>query len=209
MRTYFALAFLAITVASPVHGQRAEPVYHGAGYDIVLPARCRLASSESRPANGYQMQMYVFEGANAFVFVQRFNSLEIPDTSLATRRAMLQFARVGMLRASGRITPRGEPADFERGDRLGMRLPVRMTLGNTKEGAVDGTVELSVARRGDLSMWMVMVFDRRRNATAALGERVLDSFSITDAAPVEAEAGTTFGGSKDVSAENKAGKAGR
>jgi hypothetical protein len=210
MRIRFALAFVLSAAAAPAYGQRPGPVYHGAGYDIVLPARCRLAQTESKPANGYRMQMYAFKSENAFVIVERFNSLAIPDTSLATRRAMLQFARVAVLGKAAEITPEGEPSDFERGDRLGLRLPVRMPARDTNDGNVHGTVEVSVARNGEIEMWMVMVFDRRHTAaTAAAGERVLDSFSLTHAPPAEAEAGATLGGSKDASAENKAGKAER
>jgi hypothetical protein len=210
MRNYIALAFLAVTTAAPAAAQRPQPVYHGAGYDIVLPARCRLTKTQTRPADGYETELYGFESDNAVVVVERvnMNRLGIADTTLATRRAMLQLARVGMVGRLGRITIQGEPADFERGDRFGLRLAVSVPPKDRTENTVYGTVELSIARQGDPHMWVVMYLDRRRGAAnASAGERLLESFSLTHAAPTEAEAASTVEGSKDASAEDKGGKA--
>jgi hypothetical protein len=188
MRTYFALAFLMAATAAPVHGQRAQPVHHGDGYEIALPARCTPIRTESKTRNRFQVQIYSFGNENTVVVVERIHSLEVPDTSMATRRAMLQLLRVGMLNASGEVTVLGEPRDFESGDRLGVRIPVSISPDDAKDDPIHGTVEISVRREGELEMWTVMVLDRRRNAsTAAASERVLDSFRLTAARPLVAE----------------------
>ena len=86
-----------------------------------------------------------------------------------------------------------------------MRIPVSLPPEKGRSFTYHGITEMSVARRGSLDLWVVMVVDRRRSAAAtSAGERVLDSFTLTDAA-----AGTTLGGSKDAAAENKPGKAER
>jgi hypothetical protein len=192
MRTCFALTFLMAAAAAPVHGQRAQPVHRGDGYEIVLPTKCRPVPAEELGARSSEDDIetpLVAAGENTLVMVMRRGFDEIgDDTTLATRRAMLHLARVGILRAaSSRMAVAGEPREFERDDRVGIRIPVTMPA---KDGGptVHGTAEVSVARRGEAVLWVVMVFDRRRDATvAAAGERVLDSFHLTEAAPSVAE----------------------
>lgn len=190
MRTCFALAFLMSAAAAPGHAQRAQPVHHGDGYEIALPAKCRPLPAESMRTHvpdDIEVPL-VAAGENTLVMVMRRGFDEIGDTTLATRRAMLHLARVGMLRAaSGTMVTAGEPREFERDDRVGIRIPVTMPA---KDGdvTVHGMAEVSVARRGEPVLWVVMVFDQRRDAAAtAAGERVLDSFHVTAAAPSVAE----------------------
>jgi len=188
MRNYIALAFAVFAFAAPLQGQRGQPVYHGDGFDIVLPSECKPAGTqtESSAKDGYHMRMSLFGNDKRAVVVARFGIEEISDTTLATRRAMLQLMRVGMLQASGEMTMTGEMREFERGDRVGWRVPVSVQPDGEREFTAYGTAEMSVARQGRLEMWMVFYLDHRQDAAA--GERVLDSFRLTDAEPGQAEA---------------------
>ena len=102
---------------------------------------------------------------------------------MATRRAMLQLARVGMMQASGDVTLLGDLRDIQRDDRLGMRVAVSMPPDKERNFTMYGIAEMSIARQGNPELWMVMVMDRRRDAgTGVAGERVLDSFRLADPA---------------------------
>ncbi|HYH78983.1 MAG TPA: hypothetical protein VEX86_04280 [Longimicrobium sp.] len=205
MRNYFALAFVLSAAAAPLDAQSARPAHCGEGYEIVLPARSVAGSTESESNGRIASRMSMFANENTLVIVGRMTALEIADTTLATRRSMLQLGRVGMLGKAGESATFGEPRDFEDDDRVGVRIPVSLPPEKGRSFTYHGIAEMSVARRGSLDLWVVMVFDRRRGAAAtAAGERVLDSFTLTDTA-----AGTTLGGSKDAEAGNKPGKAER
>ncbi|HET7231250.1 MAG TPA: hypothetical protein VFJ16_14675 [Longimicrobium sp.] len=183
MRNQLALAFVLAAAAAPAHAQRPLPVYHGEGYDIVLPAKCRPAVTESSREDGDRTRTYLFGGENTFVVVVRYAMAEISDTSMATRRAMLQLARVGMMQASGDVTLLGDLRDIQRDDRLGMRVAVSMPPDKERNFTMYGIAEMSIARQGNPELWMVMVMDRRRDAgTGVAGERVLDSFRLADPA---------------------------
>ncbi|HEX6746918.1 MAG TPA: hypothetical protein VF092_06440 [Longimicrobium sp.] len=133
------------------------------------------------------MQTFAFvadeQGEGVVVLHVRFTMTD--DTTFATRRAMLQLARVGMLQAAGEVTPQGEPREFERGDRVGLRIPIRIEQGETCgcDGPGYGVAELSVAREGGPEMWMVMYVGTHGGpaASSAAGERMLDTFRLTAA----------------------------
>jgi hypothetical protein len=184
MRVRFTLPILLLAAASPVAAQSSGPVYHGAGFDVVLPAQYKPAETTSQATRDYRIQMSMFADDESALVVGRFISVAIRDTSLASRRALLQLTRAGMLQAAGEnVAMEGDPRDFERDDRLGIRVPVRI---QGEHEAVHGVTEMSVAREGGLELWLVMYMDKRSGKGVSTGERVLDSFRITGAPPEEA-----------------------
>lgn len=210
MRVHLALAFLLCAAAAPVHAQRDQPVHHGDGYEIVLPAKARpMATSQARAlsSGGRSQTQLVAVNQNTFVMVMRGRVDELHDTTMATRRAMLHLARIGMLQAaSGEAEPAGEPREFEVGDRLGVRIPITMRPGRGRNFTLRGTAEVSVARQGDAVIWVVMVVDQRNNPGArAAVERVLDSFRLTAVTPLAAE-GSVAGGKGSAAASDLAAK---
>lgn len=192
MRIPFALAVVTFAMAAPVHAQRGPEVHRGDGYEIGLPAKARpMATSQSRSlASGGRAEMQLLAvNQNTVVMVMRSYVEELQDTTMATRRAMLHLARVGMLRAaSDEADLTGEPQEFEVGDRVGVRIPITVRPGRGRNFTLRGTAEVSVARQGEAVIWMVMVIDQRDDSGARAGvDRVLASFRLTEAAPRIAE----------------------
>jgi hypothetical protein len=208
MRIHLALAILTFAAAAPVHAQRGPEVHRGDGYQIVLPAKCSpMPISEARAlaSSDHAETQLMAVGQHTLVMVIAGRVDEIQDTTMATRRAMLHLARAGMLHAaSGDAAVIGEAREFERDDRVGVRISVTLPPDRGRNFALHGTAELSVARRGGAEIWVVMVFDERDNpATRATAERVLDSFRLTEAAPRRiAEKGSVAeGGESDLAAK--------
>lgn len=192
MRTCLALAFAF--AAAPLHGQRAQPVYHGQGYDITFPGRCTAGGMKSGMEDGFRSEMATFACDNTVVIIGRYGSREVEDTTLATRRAMLQLARVGMLHGSAADVTVLSEREFERGDRVGTRMSVRMKPDEEGEEAFYGTAEISVARAGGLALWIVLYLAPGKNAaTGPAADRALDSFHLTDVPAVAVERGAERG----------------
>ena len=189
MRNHLALAFVLAAAAVPAHAQRPQPVYHGNGYDIALPGRCTPAGTKSGIEARYRTEMSMFDCGGTLVLVGHFSWREIEDTTLTTRRAMLQLVQSGMLHSSSaEVTVVGQPLEFERADRVGTRLSVSMVPERNRDETFYGTAEVSVARGGGLELWMVLFMGPKHDAaTGAAAERVLDSFHLTGAPPVVAE----------------------
>jgi hypothetical protein len=184
MRVCITLPILLLAAASPAAAQSPAPVYHGTGYDVVLPARYKPAETTSSADGDSRQQVSVFTNEQSVLFVGRFSSTELQDTALATRRALLQISRATLLHAGGKdVTLDGDLRDFERGDRIGLRVPVTML--DDAGRPMHGVTEMSVARGGPLELWMVMYLDSREGRGVSTGERVLDSFRITGAPPEE------------------------
>lgn len=186
MRMRFALPILLFAAAVPAEAQSSGPVYHGTGYDVVLPGRYGPAESTSTDDGDTHGQVSVFTNDESLLFVARYSSVDFQeDTSLATRRALLQISRVAMLHQAGKdLTLDGDPRDVERGDRFGVRISVTVPDDSTGQ-LLHGVTEVSIAREGPVELWMVMYLDRRAGRGVPTGERVLDSFRITGAPPEE------------------------
>lgn len=187
MRIRFTLPILVFAATAPAAAQSTTPVYHGMGYDIVLPARYKPAETTSSGDGDSRQQISVFANDESALFVGRFSSNDLQDTSLATRRAFLQISRVAMLNEAAKdVTLDGDPRDVERGDRIGVRISV--TMPDDRTGQLrHGVMEMSVTREGPLELWMVMYLDSRDGRGVSTGEQVLESFRITGA-PAEEQA---------------------
>lgn len=179
MRTRIALALALCAAAAPLHAQKADSVYHRSGYALSLPVRYRFMESNNGERQGVQFRMDIFGNQSGAVLVIRMETRQqISDTSIATRRAVLQLLRAGMMEAAGEMRMTGDPTEIVRDDRLTMRAPVVLT---THGETIHTTVDVSVARRGPMVMWMVMpVSERSTPQSTAVGQRALDSFSLTD-----------------------------
>ena len=192
MRVRSTLSIFLFAAAAPATAQTPAPVYHGTGYDVVLPARYEPAETTSGDHGDNREQVSVFRNEQSVLFVGRFSSGDLQDTSIATRRAFLQISRVALLEEAGKdVALDGEPRDLERGDRIGMRITVTVPDDSTGE-LMHGVTEVSIAREGPLELWMVMYLDRRADRALSTAERVLDSFHITGAAPEEEALGRGF-----------------
>jgi hypothetical protein len=178
MRTRIALALALCAAAAPLHAQKADSVYHGAGYDVVLPARYRFVNSTDGEREGVNYRMYIFGNDAGGVLVIRMEPRQqIGDTSIATRRAVLQLMRAGMMEAAGEMRMTGEPVEIVRDDRVTLRSPVVATANGQ---TMRTTIDISVSRRGPVSMWMVMPMREHPTPRGdAIGLRALDSFSLT------------------------------
>ncbi|HSU16097.1 hypothetical protein [Longimicrobium sp.] len=178
MRIRIALALALCAAAAPLHAQRGDSVYHGAGYDLVLPARYRFLSTRDAAGNGYQLRTYVFGNNAGAVMVLRMGlSRELNDTSIATRRAVLQIMRAAMLQAAGNMRLDGEPAEIVRDDRVTLRTPVVFAADGRQ---VRTQMDLSVSRQGPVVAWMVLAVRVRPGPRdEEIAARALDSFRVT------------------------------
>ena len=180
MRNRIALALALCAAAAPLHAQRADSVYHGPGYDLVLPARYRYITSHDRVEEGERIRAYVFgSSGGALVVVRLEPGTQLTDTSLVTRRAVLQIMHAATVQKAGDMRLTGEPVEIVRDDRVTLRAPVVMA----RDGVtVRGTVDLSVARRGPVVVWMVTaVREHPGPRDEETARRTLDSFALTGA----------------------------
>jgi hypothetical protein len=177
MRTRIILALALCAAAAPLHAQKDGPVYHGAGYEVVLPARYRLINTRNTVRDGQPMSTVVFGNGDGMVMVIRSALPHVDDTTLVTRRAMLQLARAGMQQAGDGMRLDGEPADILRDDRVTLRVPI---VFENKGESVRGTADISVSRRGRPVLWVLIAVHQgggRRGGAA--GARALDTFRLT------------------------------
>jgi hypothetical protein len=179
MRIRIALALALCAAAAPLHAQKADSVRHGAGYELTLPAGYRFMESNNGVRQGVQFRMDIFGNNTGAVLVIRMETRQqISDTSIATRRAVLQIMRAGMMEAAGEMRVSGEVSEIVRDDRLTLRAPVVLT---TRGETINTTVDISVARRGAMIMWMVMpVHEHPTARNEEVARRALDSFSLTE-----------------------------
>lgn len=181
MRTRIALALALCAAAAPLHAQKADSVYHRAGYELSLPVRYRFMESNNGERQGIQFRIDIFGNQSGAVLVIRMEPRQqVRDTSIATRRAVLQLMRAGMMEAAGEMRVSGEVSEIIRDDRLTLRAPVVLT---TRGETVNTTVDMSVARRGAMIMWMVMPVREQSSARGdEIAQRALDSFALTEEA---------------------------
>ncbi|HEX8903661.1 MAG TPA: hypothetical protein VF771_02325, partial [Longimicrobiaceae bacterium] len=177
-------------IAAPLGAQAADSVYDGGAFAITLPRGYPPMEVGSQMRNGQEFATYSStKGDKSMVLVLRADIPQtITDTSLATRRAFLQLARAGIGQQNTmRMT--GEPRELLQDDRVALRIPMAMESEGEK---VAGATEVSVPRRGPVTMWMVMVFSRETGASSAIPaavERVLDSFRLTGEPAVAVDRG--------------------
>lgn len=200
MRIRIALALALCAAAAPLHAQPGS-AYHGPGYDLMLPARYEFMTSLNTVQNGQPMTLYLFGSDAGGLMVIRANlPATLSDTSMATRRAMLQLVRAGMLQARGDVRLEGEPLEIVKDDRITLRTPITMV----QQGeSLRGTADVSVSRRGSPSVWVLIAFQREAgDYDENVAKRALDSFRVTgeDASALPPEEPARTGG-KDLSAK--------
>jgi hypothetical protein len=107
------------------------------------------------------------------------------DTTLVNRRWFLhQYRGMWATGSPSRwISISGEPREIVTDERIALRSPIRLQMG---EGVPDlyGTVDVVIQRRGEVMVWIVAHAAQQRSAAFdEVTERVLDSFRITGARP--------------------------
>lgn len=178
MRARILAAVITATVAAaPSYAQGAGIVYRGDGYEVVLPSGCEVLPWSATGADT-KTQPIDCGGRLRAVFVTRVNPPGAPDSARATRVAAFKGSRQGMIDEFGDPGALSAGTEFERPDRVGWRMDVHM---DGKFGSLRGIAEVSFARGDNRRGWMVVYLDRTPDAeTTATGERILDSFRITD-----------------------------
>jgi hypothetical protein len=176
-----------------IGGQRVESF--GGGHvdeSVVMVQQARMAAFSTDTA-GMRAGMARFNLDTAVItrYVQALADTAHPehdeivrvlsDTTLANRRWFLhEYRRMWATpHASRWILITGEPREIVTDDRIALRSPIRMQLG---EGVPDlyGTVDVVIKRRGDTMVWLVAhAAQRRTPAFDAATERILDSFRVT------------------------------
>jgi hypothetical protein len=188
MRTHLALAATLLAVAAaPARAQGGAPPFHGNGFDIVLPPGYPPMVTQHTSEEGRDMEVFISskgENSALIVFHTGMEDVGMNDTTLATRRALLQLARSGMDGAQGDMRITGEPEEVTRDDRVAIRMPVKMDV---QGQPATGWAEVSIPRRGPVGMWMVMM----ASVTPGAADRkavteVMDSFRLTGDGPTSA-----------------------
>jgi hypothetical protein len=180
--TLHAAAAVVVCAATPPLA--AQSVYHGPGFDIAIPGRFEASQSIMGSPDEVLVKLYSFKGERSAVIIAQMRLPEsaFHDSTLAGRRALVRLGRGSMLREGSWAVADGEPSDFDRDGRVGMRVPISVPPREPGQRTAYGTAEISVPRQGGLDVWNVMVFGPERSSeTAAVADRVLDSFHLNGA----------------------------
>ena len=178
MRASIFAALAILCAAVPSSAQEATKVYRGEGYEVTVPAECEpgvwAATNEFA-----EMQPIHCGGRKRVLFVSRVRPMGEPDTTRAKRVADFADTREGLAEQLG-ADALSEGTEFERPDRLGWRMDVRISRNQL---TFRGRAEVSFDRSDNRRLWIVLFVDRTGAAdTMAVADRILDSFRITGAA---------------------------
>jgi len=104
---------------------------------------------------------------------------ELGDTTLAHRRQLLLQSREVFRSGSRTMTLPAEASEVVTENRITLRSPVSVSLG-ADMAPLQGTADVSIPRRGDAEVWVVMYVNAANTpGVAATAARVLDTFRIT------------------------------
>ncbi len=182
MRTHLAIALaLCAALAAPAGAQNA---FAGRGFLIALPygyPAMEEQVDEDEDGGGIETFVSARDDKSIVMVMHVPVDEQINDTTLATRRALLQLARAGMDQAQADMRITGEPREVVHEDRVALRMPVKM---EADDQVLLGRAEVSVPRRGDVAVWMIAVMSTAAGAELhATAERVMNSFRLSGPMP--------------------------